>query len=34
MKAHKGLYGEELHNGFTQPKTLDALNSRLTINTQ
>jgi len=36
MKAHKGLLhnGEELHNGFTQPKTLDALNSRLTINTQ
>jgi len=31
MKAHNG---EELHNGFTQPKTLDALNSRLTINTQ
>jgi len=36
MKAHKGLLhnGEELHNGFTQPKTLDALNSRLTIDTQ
>ena len=36
MKAHKGLLhnGEELHNGFTQPKTLDALYSRLTINTQ
>jgi len=36
MKAHKDLLhnGEELHNGFTQPKTLDALNSRLTINTQ
>jgi len=30
MKAHKGL----LHNGFTQPKTLNALNSRLTIDTQ
>jgi len=27
MKAHKGLlqYGEELHNGFTQSKTLYAL---------
>jgi len=41
MKAHKGLLhnGEELHTmvknyTFTQPKTLDALNSRLTINTQ
>jgi len=36
MKAHKGLFhnGEELHNGFTQPKTLNALNSRLTIDTQ
>jgi len=36
MKAHKGLLhnGEELHNGFTQPKTLYALYSRLTINTQ
>jgi len=36
MKAHKGLLhnSEELHNGFTQPKTLDALYSRLTINTQ
>jgi len=36
MKAYKGLLhnGEELHNGFTQPETLDALNSRLTINTQ
>jgi len=36
MKAHKGLLqnGEELHNGFTQPKTLDALNSILTIDTQ
>jgi len=36
MKAHKGLLhkGEGLHNGFTQPKTLYALNSKLTINTQ
>jgi len=36
MKAQKGLLhnGEELHNNFTQPKTLDAFNSRLTINTQ
>jgi len=36
MKADKGLLhnGEELHNSFTQPQTLDALNSRLTINTQ
>jgi len=36
MKAHKGLLhnGEELHNGFTQPKTLYALNSKLTIDTQ
>ena len=36
MKAHKGLLhnGEELYNGFTQSKTLNALNSRLTINTQ
>ena len=36
MKAHKGLLhnGEKLYNGFTQPKTLDALNSRLTIDTQ
>jgi len=36
VKAHKGLLhnGEELHNGFTQPKTLYALYSRLTINTQ
>ena len=36
MKAHKGLLhkGEELHNGFTQPKTLYALYSRLTIDTQ
>jgi len=36
MKAHKGLLhnGEELHNGFTQPKTLNALYRRLTINTQ
>jgi len=33
MKAHKGLLynSEELHNGFAQPKTLDALNSRFTI---
>jgi len=31
MKAHKCLLhnGEELHHGFTQPKTLYALNSRL-----
>jgi len=36
MKAHKGLFhkGEELHNGFTQPKTLYALYSILTIDTQ
>jgi len=36
MKAHKGLLhnGEELYNGFTQPKTLDAFNSKLTIDTQ
>ena len=36
MKAHKGLLhnGKELHNGFTQPKTIDALNSKLTIDTQ
>jgi len=36
MKAHKGLLhnSEELHNGFTQPKTLDALNSILKIDTQ
>jgi len=36
MKAHKGLLhkGEELHNDFTQPKNLNALNSRFTINTQ
>jgi len=36
MKAHKGLLhnGEELHNGFTQPKNLNALNSRLIIDTQ
>ena len=35
MKAHKGLLhnGEELHNGFAQPKNLNALNSRWTINT-
>ena len=36
MKAHKGLLhkGEELHNDFVQPKSLNALYSRLTINTQ
>jgi len=36
MKAHKGLLhnGEELHNGFTQSKILDALNSKLTIDPQ
>jgi len=36
MKTHNGLLhnGEELHNGFTQPKTLDALNSKLTIDPQ
>jgi len=36
MKAHKGLLhnSEELHNGFTQPKTLYALYSRLTTDTQ
>jgi len=36
MKAHKGLLhnSEVLHNGFTQPKILNALNSRLTIDTQ
>jgi len=36
MKTHKGLLhnGEELHNGFTQPKTLNALNSKLIIDTQ
>jgi len=36
MKAHKGLLhnSEELHNGFTQSKTLNSLNSRLTIDTQ
>ena len=36
MKAHKGLLynGEELHNSFTQSKTLYALNSKLTIDTQ
>jgi len=36
MKAHKGLLhnGEGLHNSFTQPKTLYALYSRLTIDTQ
>ena len=36
MKVRKGLLhnGEELHNGFRQPKTLYALNSKLTIDTQ
>jgi len=36
MKVHKGLLhnGEKLHNGFTQPKILNALNSKLTIDTQ
>jgi len=36
MKVHKALLhkGKELHNGFTQSKTLDALNSRLTIDMQ
>jgi len=36
MKAHKGLLhnGEELHNGVTQPKNLNALNSKLTLDTQ
>jgi len=36
MKTHKGLLhnDEELDNGFTQPKTLYALNSKLTIDTQ
>jgi len=36
MKAHKGLLhnGEELHNGFTRPKILYALNRKLTIDTQ
>jgi len=36
MKAHKGLLhsGEELHNGLTQPKTLYALNNKMTIYTQ
>jgi len=36
MKAHKDLRhkGEELHNGFTQPKTLYSLYSILIINTQ
>ena len=36
MKAHKGLLhnGEELHNGFTLPKNLNALNRKLTIDTQ
>ena len=36
MKAHKGLLhkGEELHNGFTQSKTLCALYNILTIDTQ
>ena len=36
MKAHKDLLhkGEELHNGFAQPKTLHALNSTFIIYTQ
>jgi len=36
MRAHKGLLhnGEEFHNSFTQSKTLYALNSKLTIDTQ
>jgi len=36
MKAHKGLLhnGKELHNSFTQSKTLYALNSKLTIDPQ
>jgi len=36
MKAHKDILhnGEELHNSFTQPKTLYALNDRLIIYTQ
>jgi len=36
MKAHKVLLhnDEKLHNGFTQPKNLNALNSRLTVDTQ
>jgi len=36
MKDHKGLLhnGEKLYNGFTQPKTLYALNSKFTIDTQ
>jgi len=35
MKGYKGLLhnGEELHNGFSQSKTLDALNNKLTIDT-
>jgi len=35
MKAHKVLLhnGEELHNGFTQLKNLNALNSILTVDT-
>jgi len=36
MKAHKGLLHncEELHNGFTQPKNLNALYSKFIIDTQ
>ena len=36
MKAHKGLLhnDEELYNGFTQPKNLNALNIKLTIDNQ
>jgi len=35
MKVHKGLLhnSEELHDGFTQSKTLYALNNKLTIDT-
>jgi len=35
MKVDNDLLhnGKELHNGFTQTKTLYALNSKLTINT-
>jgi len=35
IKAHKGLLhnGEELYNGFTPPKTLDAFSNRLIIDT-
>ena len=36
MKAHKGLLhnSEGLYNGFAQPKTRDALNSRFIIDTR